>query len=291
MNPESLGIFFMKKVKHFILTKSIGLYINLLSYIHGEKARDLAYTLFSSPRKGRLKREKMPKTLYFSKRETIHYQNEKIQSYIWQGDEKVILLIHGWESNSARWRKLLYHLKPTGHTIIALDAPAHGLSDGTEFNTPKYAEFINILVQKYNPETLIGHSVGGMTIAYYLDKFQNTSVNKAVILGAPSDFKLIFDDYISLLNLNTNTKKLLKFYFFERFNIQPDEFSGHRMAQNFSQKAFIVHDTQDKVISVEEGRKYAEAWKNSIYVETTGLGHSLHDDDLYRKIVAFLTSK
>jgi hypothetical protein len=30
------------------------------------------------------------------------------------------------------------------------DAPAHGLSGGTEFNIPQYAAFIDILVQNSN---------------------------------------------------------------------------------------------------------------------------------------------
>jgi hypothetical protein len=31
-----------------------------------------------------------------------------------------------------------------------IDAPAHGLSGGTEFNIPQYAAFIDILVQNSN---------------------------------------------------------------------------------------------------------------------------------------------
>jgi len=38
----------------------------------------------------------------------------------------------------------------------------------------------------------------------------------------------------------------------------------------------------------DEGRKYAKAWKNAIYLETKGLGHSMHDTDLYQKIIDFI---
>ena len=57
------------------------------------------------------------------------------------------------------------------------------------------------------------------------------------------------------------------------------------------QKALIAHDFGDNVIQVEEGRLYAKAWKNSIYIETNGLGHSLHDYNLYQKITAFITEE
>jgi pimeloyl-ACP methyl ester carboxylesterase len=64
---------------------------------------------------------------------------------------------HGWEV-MPRDGKMLPYLRKSGSTIIAIDAPAHGLSGGTEFNIPQYAAFIDILVQKFKPQFLIGHS-------------------------------------------------------------------------------------------------------------------------------------
>jgi hypothetical protein len=34
-----------------------------------------------------------------------------------------------------------------------VDAPAHGLSSGKEFNIPQYAAYINVLAQNSNPPT------------------------------------------------------------------------------------------------------------------------------------------
>jgi pimeloyl-ACP methyl ester carboxylesterase len=66
--------------------------------------------------------------------------------------------------------KMLPYLRKSG-TIIAIDAPAHGLSGGTEFNIPQYAAFIDILVQKFKPQFLIGHSLGGKTCLYYQSNY------------------------------------------------------------------------------------------------------------------------
>jgi hypothetical protein len=41
-------------------------------------------------------------------------------------------------------------------------------------------------------------------------------------------------------------------------------------------------------VLIDEGRKYANNWKNATYIETSGLGHSMHDADLYQKIVDFI---
>ncbi|MES2409856.1 MAG: alpha/beta fold hydrolase [Bacteroidota bacterium] len=278
----------MKKIQFFIITKSIGLYLNALSYINLEEAKNKAYQLFSSPRKGRIKKEKLPKTLQNVTYETFEYQNEKFQTYIWHGNEEIILLVHGWESNASRWKKLLNHLKPLGRTIIAIDAPAHGLSDGKEFNAPKYAEYINVLTQKYQPKTVIAHSVGGAAVSFYLNKYTNPTIEKVVLLGAPSDFKILSDNFVKLLSLNDKIKRKLEDYYFQKFNIHIDDFAGHKFAKNFTQKAFIAHDTEDGVVLIDEGRKYANAWKDAVYIETQGLGHSMHDADLYKKIIDFI---
>ena len=280
--------FFMKKIQFFIITKSIGLYLNALSYVNLEEAKKKAYQLFSQPRKGRIKKEKLPKTLQNVAYETFEYQTEKFQTYIWHGNEDIILLVHGWESNASRWKKLLHYLKPLGKTIIAIDGPAHGLSEGKEFNAPKYAEYINVIAQKYQPKIVIGHSVGGAAISFFLNKYQNLTIEKVILLGAPSDFKILSDNFVKLLSLNDKIKTQLENYYLEKFNIHIDDFSGHQFAKNFTQKAFIAHDTEDKVVLIDEGRKYANAWKNAIYIETTGLGHSLHDADLYQKIIDFI---
>jgi alpha-beta hydrolase superfamily lysophospholipase len=59
------------------------------------------------------------------------------------------------ESN-AQMEKILPYLKKSGSTIIAIDAPAHGLSSGKEFNIPQYAAYIDILAQNSNPPTSLG---------------------------------------------------------------------------------------------------------------------------------------
>ena len=47
----------------------------------------------------------------------------------------------------------------------------------------------------------------------------------------------------------------------------------------------MIDDTVDLF---EEGEKIAEAWKNVVFIKTKGLGHSMHDDELYKKVSLFL---
>ena len=278
----------MKKLQYFIITKSIGFYINFLSFFAPLKAQHLAYFIFSQPRKGRINSTESPKVLANAVQETLEYQHHKFQSYLWKGNNDVILLVHGWESNASRWKKTLPYLKKTGKTIIAIDAPAHGLSTGKEFNVPLYTEFLEIAISKYKPHILIGHSIGGAACVYHQVKYPNTIIKKLVLLGAPSDLKNILLNYTKMLSLNTKVKTLLEKKFEIKFNINVNDFSGAAFAQNIPLKTLVAHDVNDKVVAFEDGKKYANSFKNGTFIETTTLGHSLHNDQLYTKIVAFI---
>lgn len=278
----------MKKISFFLFTKSVGFCLNLLSFVSTRKATQLAYSLFSQPRQGKLKIKKLPKVLQKAELSIIEIENHQIQTYVWEGNETVILLIHGWESNASRWKKTIPYLQESGSTIVAIDAPAHGLSSGKEFNIPQYAAFIHAAIEKYKPRYLIGHSIGGKTILYYQSIYQNKGIEKMVVLGAPSDYKIIIQNYIHLLGLNSRIAFGLKTYYKERFKIDIDTFSSQLFASKLPLKGLIAHDIDDKIVSFEEGKKIANSWKNAVFIETKNLGHSLHDAELYKKLVLFL---
>ncbi|RZJ29894.1 MAG: alpha/beta fold hydrolase [Flavobacterium sp.] len=278
----------MGKIKSYIIAKSIGLYLNLLSYVQPEKASLLAYRFFTEPRTGRLVKDKLPPVLKDSFGETLNHKDTDFQTYVWPGNEKVILLVHGWESNASRWENMLPYLQKTGCTIVAIDAPAHGLSSGTEFNLVMYAEIIDAAARKFKPQFLIGHSVGAASCIYYQYKYQNPHIRKIVSLGAPSDLKVIFRNYVSLLSLNTRMSALMEQYFIDRFRFKIEDFSARVFGSALKTRGIIAHDVADEVVAFDEAKKIAGSWKNAVFIETEGLGHSLHDDKLYRRVSDFL---
>jgi pimeloyl-ACP methyl ester carboxylesterase len=184
---------------------------------------------------------------------------------------------------------MLVHLKELGKTIIAIDAPAHGLSSGLEFNVPLYTEFLEVCVQHYKPNYLVGHSIGGATCVFHQKKYPNTAIKKIVLLGAPAELKLIFENYAALLSLNKFGKKAFYVHFEEKFKIKSDDFSGEVYAQSINIPILIAHDTQDFVVRFEESKKYEKGFKNKRHITTTNLGHSLHDATLYQQINEFLS--
>lgn len=282
----------MKKTQQLLLTKSIGLYLNALSYIRPKQAVDLAYRLFSKPRRGRLYPERLPYFLQKAETQKIILNQLEIQTYVWPGNDTRILLAHGWESNSARWSKLFRKISKTGATIMAIDAPGHGQSNGNEFTMLLYADILQHVAQSFQPTIIMGHSIGGSACVYSYHNYPNSysQLQKMVVLGAPSEIKLLIDEYVRILSMNKRMARLLAEFFTTNFGIHIPEFTTAHFTSCFALQGLIAHDSTDPVVPFAEGKKLANAWTSAQFITTENLGHSMHDEYLYDQITAFTTA-
>src|SRR5690606_33580028 len=163
------------------LPQIIGSSINAISHMSTPFAVHLAFQLFSRPQR---KAKKMNvEFLNTSIQKELYFQDIRIMTYQWVGKKETILLVHGWESNTSRWKKLIERLKALDYNIIALDAPAHGHSGGKLFNAVLYSECIHTVAKETHPSIIIGHSVGGIATVISQHKYNFPSVKKLVLLG------------------------------------------------------------------------------------------------------------
>ncbi|MBM1106165.1 alpha/beta hydrolase [Aurantibacter crassamenti] len=279
----------MKKTLNRILPKAYGYYFNFLALISSETAAKKAFKLFCTPRKGRVLAHQK-NFLDSAKSEIIEADSVQFQTYHWEGKKETVLLLHGWESNSFRWRNLISILQKEDFNIIAVDAPAHGYSTSKTFTAVLYATGITPIVEKYKPKHILAHSIGGMSALYYHSQADENGIEKIVTLGSPSEFSPFIKGYQDFLGLNSRVMKAMDKHFFNLFGFHMNEFSTAKFANNFKIKGLLIHDIQDKVTAVSGSEKVHESWKNSTLIKTTGLGHSLHQDEVSDKIIAFLKS-
>src|SRR6056300_859744 len=103
------------------LPKIIGNSINFISYFSSEYAAKLAVKVFSTPRNGKLNKDE-ESYLDSAIQKNITYKGFTLKTYLWSGEKQTILLAHGWDSNSFRWKDLIELLKVEEYNIIAIDA-------------------------------------------------------------------------------------------------------------------------------------------------------------------------
>lgn len=269
------------------VVKSIGNALNATSLISPKYASKKALHLFASPRKGRYT-EHQKKIVDSANFKTLSLNEQDIATYQWQGNGPTILLAHGWESNASRWSYILTDLKAQDFNIIALDAPAHGKSSGRQFNAVLYADYISKVAKTFKPEVILGHSVGGMATIFSLHNYNLPFVKKIVSLGAPAHFTGVFSRYKSMMGYNKRISKGLDNIVYERFGKPVDYFSAANFTKTIKAKGLIIHDKKDKIIPFEDALLFANRYKNSELIETSGFGHGLKDASLTPKIIDFI---
>ncbi|MDO6598204.1 alpha/beta hydrolase [Oceanihabitans sp. 2_MG-2023] len=269
------------------ISKTIGFFVNLISYITPKTAGNLALNLFSTPLRGKIK-EKDFDFLDTAFKEELQYEDFSIMTYRWLGKNKTILLAHGWESNAARWRPLIENLKKQNYNIIALDAPAHGRSGSKRFNAILYSEFIHIVSKKFNPDIIIGHSVGGMATVFYQHKYQNAELEKLVLLGAPSNFTGVFNRYVQMMGYNKRVDKKMGDIVLEKYGHLPDYFSAADFTKEIKTTALLIHDERDRIIPYQDAKHFEKNYLNAKLITTQGFGHSLNNETITEYINKFI---
>ena len=270
-----------------IIPKIIGAFINFIGIFNTAYASKLALQLFSKPRGGQL----TPNGKLFlntATQTTLHYNKLPIQTYHWKGSKETVLLAHGWESNSNRWRDEIEKLQTEGYNIIALDGPAHGSSGSTTFNAILYSEFINVVSEKFKPSIFIGHSVGGMALVVFLKKQTYADGKKLVLLGAPSGFKGIMKRYKEMMGYNQKLSVGIDTYIELKFGHPPHYFSTADFVKDINTKGLLIHDKKDRIIPYQDALDIDAQFKNAKLISTEGLGHSLKGDFITYEIIKFL---
>jgi acylglycerol lipase len=115
------------------------------------------------------------------------------QAWLPAGDAKAVLLItHGLGEHSGRYMNVVNHFVPLGYAVYAYDLIGHGKSGGAREVIDRFEDFSATLTayyemvkgwQKGKPIFLLGHSLGGLTAAFYL--LDNQSKFRGAIISAP----------------------------------------------------------------------------------------------------------
>ena len=277
----------MKKTINKYLPKIIGVRLNTLHLVKPQKAVKKAFYLFCTPRRGRVKPEQ-ENFLNSAKAKLVDAEGINLQTYHWKGNGKTILLVHGWESNTHRWKTLIEKLQAKNYNIYAFDAPAHGNSKGNYIHVPLYTKCVEEVVKQFSPEIVIGHSIGGMTTVFHQHQFPNTNIKKLVLLGPPSELSSIMGDYQKILNLKPRVMKGLEERFQSKLGFKFEEFSISRFAKSVKQPTLVIHDKYDKIAPVEASKSIHQNLQHSEFIETEGAGHSLNNDYIHTEIIQFL---
>jgi len=265
----------------------VGRGINLLSHIAPKQSGKLLLKLLLKPRGAPIEQNKLD-FLLAAQNFNFEMHDEKYTAYHWPGKGQAILLLHGWESNSSRWRPLIKKLRKKDFNIFALDAPAHGQTSGKEFTPVMFAEAADHIIKEQNIDILLGHSAGGFAALYYLSAFPH-KLNKIVALAPTYSMEDVFAGMQKVLKLNPHALDTLRTHFIKVYDIIPSEFNSAKFVSALDLPALLIHDENDMTLPVLGSDAIAKVWNNCRYEKTSGLGHRLRHASVDTMIIDFIS--
>lgn len=250
----------------------------------------IGYYLLTNPR--RLEEE--PENLVFlesAQQQTYNLEGQSIHTYHWPGDGPSVLLLHGWESSTARWFALFEPLRKAGYNIYALDAPAHGKSGGKRFTVFSYCQVLDAYFSAigFAQDYWIGHSGGGMAAIYYCSQQQyKYRPHHIVSMAVPGELENFIDKFCDLVGVNERVKYGIGRRFHKNLKHTIEDINFTEFVKDVDVPGLVLHDEEDDVAPISGARKMHQNWRGSKLATTRGRGHSLTGELVPAIVVEYL---
>ncbi len=272
-----------------IVTRLIGMYFNSLVLFAPRAAGRKGFYLFCTPQRAPIK-DHHKDFLNTSEKLNFECQGHLIQYYRWGAGSKVILFLHGWQSQSFRWKNYIDALSKEEFTVYAIDATGHGLSGGKYLNLPVYSAVIEKFMSVIpNVHTIVGHSLGSFAALYTLFRLPLLSVKQLVITGTPGSVEEFMKYYQDALGLSDKTMSAIYKSFEENIQHLPEYFFAPTFAKAVTIPMLVIHDELDLETPYPQAVEIHKSAKDSRLITTSGLGHNLRSPLVVNHVVDFVT--
>ena len=264
--------------------------LNLIGVVSKKRAAREAIKIFSTP----FRKAKKATPPIFEKSELIGFRlhGKKVTGYRWNHPApKKFLILHGFESSAFNFDRYVKPLISIGYEVVAMDAPAHGKSEGKTTNLLEYIETIEETEKRFGPfDAAMGHSLGGMAICMYLEKSKRKGRMKLVLIAPLIETVTAIDTFFRFLQLNDEIKTEFNKIIHQKTGYWPSHFSLKRAAPNLPADILWIHDEDDDLTPLSDTEPIQKAsYPHIRFMITKGLGHRriYRDNQVSRIIVNF----
>lgn len=247
-------------------------------------------TLFFTPLRYKAT-EKERKAETFSEKFSVTAAGKKIQCYRWGNSDKSVVVVHGWAGRATQFRRFVKPFIKAGYQVIGFDGPAHGQSEGKRTTIVEFEETLKKVYEKIGvPEAIIAHSFGGGAVLFAAKN--SLPVKKIINIASPTIGDKIIDTYLKAIGGSEKTKVFFKKFIQQKYGKPFDEFTASHIIKEINQpiELLLVHDEDDKEVSLEHPLELIHQYPSARLHKTKGLGHTriLKDNQVIQKIVTFV---
>jgi pimeloyl-ACP methyl ester carboxylesterase len=190
--------------------------------------------------------------------------------------EPVVVLMHGWGGRGTQLKAFVDPLLARGFSVVAFDAPGHGMTGGGESSLPHFLHGLNVMLDHLGPvHAIVGHSVGAAVTAMVLAR--RPEIKRAVLIAPPASLADSTRRVAAALEWPEALRAAVQRRIEQRFGVSWSAFEAERAGGE--QPLLLIHDHQDREVSIGEGKRYLNTWPKARLMETCGLGHRRLLDD------------
>ena len=207
------------------------------------------------------------------------------------GKGPAVLLVHGWGGHAGRLTPFVRFLLDAGFSVVAFDAPGHGIARGRLSSLPAFVAAIRALEEAHGPfHSVIGHSLGAAAAA--LAVRDGLRAQRLVLLAPPSDLERYTGRFARIMRIPPTVRDSMKERLEKRFQIRWAELKVAGRPASGEIPLLIFHDRRDVRVPMSDGVEIVHSWPNATLVRTTGLGHHriLRDEKVISRAVSFSSS-
>ncbi|MDZ4254803.1 MAG: alpha/beta fold hydrolase [Sulfuritalea sp.] len=184
--------------------------------------------------------------------------------------DPVVVLVHGWGGRGTQLRGFIAPLLAQGFSVVAFDAPGHGMTGGSESSLPHFRQALDAVLDHLGTvHAIIGHSVGGAVTADALAR--RPAIRCAVLIGPPASLAASSRRIAEQLAWPEPLRAAMQRRIEYRFGVSWSEFEAERVSGE--QPMLVIHDREDREVPLSEGRRHALNWPRARLLATPGLGH------------------
>lgn len=210
-------------------------------------------------------------------RESKPFQVAGLQGFV-AGNGPVVLLVHGWGGWASRLGAFVRPLVESGHQVVGMDLPAHGLSSGRRTNPFEMADALLKVARCAGPvHALISHSFGGLVSLLAMER--GLKPGAAVYLAPALRSDHIRARFAELFRLRPGVMDALVRVIDGHFGSEVwEELDARRIAHRLASRrpeipVLIAHDPEDRDAPFPDALAVSQILPGARLLTVAGTGH------------------
>ena len=194
-----------------------------------------------------------------------------LAAYEWGSGKRTVLLLHGWSGAASQLTAVVDPLVRHGYRVIALDAPAHGASPGSQTMLIDIVRCLDALTQELGPfSAAIGHSLGASALIHAVG-IGVMKLEKLVLVAGPGNVPDVFERFARAMGFSGEAKDQFLRVLKAKVEVPPE--SIYDASWRLTPESLVLHDENDMDIPCTEAATVAGFFTHAQVHITKGLGH------------------